>query len=488
MKGMRVWPLFLFAAPMILRCSSTTETPPPTSLNPYLAGEQQCDPATNAQRRITFDPPWVSLGPGQTRPVRMIVDPDVCTPQTVVTTSSAADIAQPPAPAKLNLRHASYDFIVTGGAIGTAKLTASMLNTFDNTTFTGSLPVDVRDPAPGTCMVADTSQGILDATHTSVRGTGSLATASVGAVSTAFTRTDAQGLPGFEAAIGCVNDDLATESGLGLMRLGPAVKFNANGPVNANQSLRREIDFAIPINPATIPAAGRLRHLVVLFKSPVAKKARSITIANPRIDAAGTGYVLKFQSPWFGTYQAAMAGDAGTVKRKRHLTHRAVIGFSMGGGGSAPFGVRHHEMFDAIAPMGGPSDWNWLLSFVENYALGGFCAVGKTCAKITPDQYPMPGETYAHSEDFNHWWYEKGSGNGGSFGRDEYTQIFEDLALMRGNPNGQNAAFPSYASGPLPTDPWVNGKLDGDGRMCASTVAPLGRGPTEAEQKRLQGD
>ncbi len=486
MVAMRAWPLFLFAAPMVLRCSSTNTTTTPQALNPYVAGEQACDPASNAQRRITFDPPFVVVGPGQTRPVRMVVDPDVCTPQTVVLTSDAGDVAQPPAAAKLDFRHASYDFIVTGGAPGKTRLTASMNNTFDGSTVTGALPVDVRDASPGTCAVADANQGMLDATHPSVSGSGSIASASVGAAQAAFVRTDTLGLPAFEASIACASADLAAESGLGLSPLGPAVKFDANAPVSGNEALRREIDFAIPINPAAIPAAGRMRHLVVLFKSPLAQKARPITIANPRVDAAGSGYVLKFQSPWFGTYQAAMASDAGTVKRTRHLTHRAVIGFSMGGGGSATFGVRHHDMFDAIAPMGGPSDWTWMLSFVENYALGGFCAFGKTCAKTAPDRYVMRGETYAHSEDFNHWWYEKGNGNGGSFGRDEYTQIFEDLALMRGNPNGQNAALPSFASGPMPSDPWVNGKLDTDGKLCSVTVDPISKEPNEVAQKQIQ--
>lgn len=488
---MRAWPALLVLAPLLARCSSDTTTPAPVG-NSYLPGEQQCDPAQNATRHVSFDPPTVVVAPGQSRPVRMTVDPDVCTPQTVPITSSDPTVVAGPAPAQLDLRHATYDFVVTGGPLADDKpkkatFSASLLDTFDGSTVTGTLPIEVRPADVPTCGAGDAAQGTLDGAHTSVSGVGALANASVGAAAAAFARADWLGLPSFEASIACDADETA-EAG-GVVPLGPAVKFSPNAPLDGNAGLRREIDFAIPINPAAIPPAGRMRHMVVLFRSPLAKKARAVTIANPRIEPTADGnYVFRFQSPWFGSYQAAMAPDAGTRKHMRHLAHRAVIGFSMGGGGSATFGVRHHDQFDAIAPMGGPSDWTWLLSFVEDYALGGFCPVGKTCPTFAPDKYPMKGETYAHTEDFEHWWYEKGNGNGGTFGRDEYVQIFEDLALMRGNPNGQNADLPWFASGPKPTDPWVTGDTTGlpAGTNCSLTVDPIKGDPNQTEQGAIQ--
>jgi len=48
--------------------------------------------------------------------------------------------------------------------------------------------------------------------------------------------------------------------------------------------LRREIDFAIPVNPALAPTAARLRHLEVFFSNGRAHTPRVINIASPRID------------------------------------------------------------------------------------------------------------------------------------------------------------------------------------------------------------
>ncbi len=477
---MRAWPFVFFAAPVFAQCS-TTPTAPPVDPNAYLAGEQRCTSDDNPiPRRITFDPPSIVLAPGASRPVRMFIDPDFCQKQTIPITSANADIVQPPQPATLDRRHASYDFVVVAGpqkdaASHTTKLTATMFDTFQKVPLSADLPIDVRGADPQKCT-NESTQTPLDATHLAASGAGALKNASVGAPAIAFTRTDVLGLPAFSATVACDGADLTSDV-QNLIKLGPAVSFSAGAPLNSNQPLRREIDFAIPINPAALPSMGRLRHLVMLFRSPMAKTARPVTIANPHIESTSDGdYVLKFQSPWFGTYQASMAPDAGTRKHMRHLTHRAVIGFSMGGGGAATFGVRHHDQFDAVAPMGGPSDWTWLLSFVENYALGGFCPVGSVnCVIPSPDKYPMLGETFAHTMDFNHWWYEKGGGNGGHFPRAEYVQIFEDLSLMRGNPNGQNAALPWFASGPQPSDPWVVGDPTGlpPGTDCSLTVDPI---------------
>ena len=52
-----------------------------------------------------------------------------------------------------------------------------------------------------------------------------------------------------------------------------------------------------------------------------------------------------------------------------------VIGISMGGGGTASFGMRHHNLFDVMAPLGGPVDWTWLLSYIEEQNLGGFRSI-----------------------------------------------------------------------------------------------------------------
>ncbi|HEX7664610.1 MAG TPA: hypothetical protein VF407_08870, partial [Polyangiaceae bacterium] len=83
-----------------------------------LPGEQ-CDPQNTAPVVVHFDPPSVVVAPGQSRPVRMIVDPDVCQTTTAQFTTDNAGVAAAPASATLDLRHTTYDFTVTGGSTGT---------------------------------------------------------------------------------------------------------------------------------------------------------------------------------------------------------------------------------------------------------------------------------------------------------------------------------------------------------------------------------
>jgi hypothetical protein len=99
-------------------------------------------------------------------------------------------------------------------------------------------------------------------------------------------------------------------------------------------------------------------------------------------------------------------------------------------------------------------------------------------------------DTYAHTEDFNHWWYEAGAGNGGNFPRAEYEQIFTDLALQRNNPNAEasDPAIPFFARGPLSTDPWVTGDTTGlpSGTNCAVTLSPIGTDPNVTTEQAIQ--
>ncbi len=480
------WPIALALLPVLARCDGTSSPPaPPPDEN--LPGEQACDPTTITTFALSFDPPSVVVAPGQSRPVRLTVDPDVCTVKSVDFSSADGSVAAAPPSAKVDLRHATYDFNVIGGAAGKTTLTASLAN-YDGTTVTVDLPVDVRDAAAPACALGDTADATIDQGAPSMKGKGGLADAALATNANAFVRTDAWKLPPFDASISC-GSDLVGPSGIDYVALSPAVTFTAKTALDTTRPLRRELDFTIPVNPAAFPGPARMRHLEVLFSSPAAKVPRPIVIASPRIEAVGSGYVLHFSSPWLGTYQAVVRKDAGSIVRTRHLTHRAVIGFSMGGGGAATFGFRHHDEFDAIAPMGGPSDWTWLLWFVENYALGGFCPKGQTCPQTAPGDYPMR-DTFAHSEDFNHWWYETGSGNGGHFPRDEYVQIFTDLALMEQNPNGDNAdaGLSFFARGPKASDPWVAGDTTGlpPGTNCAFTVEPIKNDPNNALQNQIK--
>ncbi len=485
---------FLFTVLFATVVSCSDDPAPPGAPTTQLEPGELCETDNPPELKLHFDPPNVVLAPGAARPVRLTIEPDACNPATAKFTSVNVAVAEAPAEGKFDLRHATYDFVVRGGVIGKTTVSATMSSTRYDEPYEVKvdLPVDVRDPTPPSCSENDAATGTLNGTTPTINGAGALAKASVGAAPPAYVRrpTDeasklVQGaaeefvMPQTAVSIGCQPDLTPAITKTKLKKLGPAVSFTSPAAEGMAKPFRRDIDFSIPINPAAFPNAARLRHLVILYTGPRAKEARPIAVANARIEPSGEDYVLKFSSPWLGTYQAAVEEDAGNRRRSRRLTHRAVIGFSMGGGGAAVFGMRHHDKFDVIAPLGGPSDWTWLLWFVENYALGGFCPAGQTCPKIAPNAYPLD-EPFAHTMDFEHWFYEKGSGNGGSFPRDEYVQIFEDLALSRGNPNGWNTELLHMAPGPKSSDPWVKGP---DGTDCTITVDPIREDPDVEKQR-----
>ncbi|MCK6593457.1 MAG: hypothetical protein L6Q76_38350, partial [Polyangiaceae bacterium] len=185
------------------------------------------------------------------------------------------------------------------------------------------------------------------------------------------------------------------------------------------------------------------------------------------------------------------------------------------GAGTAMFGLRHHDLFDVIAPLGGPVDWTWLLHYIENNHLGGFRSIppGTTLGDLTleatscasaadckPDEtcvgalglppgkcvlMPTPKDPYEHAQTFNTWWYEyPREGNGGSFPRSEYAQIFRDLALMFGNPNGENLTpgGENLPAGVHPDDPsQVGDHANGE---CKVWVDPLD-GPDKEKQEAI---
>ncbi len=486
----------------LVECSSSSTSspggqPPPPS-PPALQPGEVCDTTNTTTPRLIVDPPSLVLGPNVTRPARVTAEPDLCAPASVTFATGDASVARAPSNATLDLRHPALDFTIAGGAMGSTSITAT-LKRADGSTAQATLPVVVEDPTVQACAQSDGTSGQIAEGTPSLNGGGSLADAYVSVNPPAFSRTDWLVLPTFTAQIACAGDLTASATPAGLVPISPAVTFSAGAPIVPNQSLRRDIDFAIPVNPAAIPPSGRMRHLRVLFQSPLASAPRVIPVASPRIESSANGYVLKFSSPWFGTYQAAFPADAGLRPGVRHLTHRAILGISMGAGGAAALGFRHHDQFDAIAPLGGFSDWTWFGWYIEHYALGGFCPVSQpNCPTYAPDAYPLP-ETYAHTIDWNHFWYEPGGGNGGTFARGEEIQVFEDIALMMGNPNGQNAdpTLSFFAPGLGASDSFVAGNpmlpagvmwspLQPPGTDCRVTVEPVSGDPFQTSEQVWQ--
>jgi len=465
------------------------------SVAAILPGEL-CEPESMAALRLIADPPVLVVAPGRSRRLRLTLEPDACVPVDLSFTSSSG-AADAPAAASFDLRHPAHETRVTGLAPGRTTLVAKATRRDDPTAAQAELAVEVevRDGAPESCVAGERepTRGTLDARSPRLAGAGGpggevLSRAAVAVPPAAFTRTDAIGLPPVPLEIACGGDLVAGLTGARLRPLGPAIRFDGRGAISALAPLRREIELSLPVNPASMPDEARLRHLVVLYQGPRAKAPRAVPVTSPRIEREGDGWVLRFASPWLGTYQAAVEEGAGTHTRRRRLTHRAVIGFSMGASGAATFGLRHHDAFDVLGALGGPSDWTWLLWYIQRYMLGGFCAAGESCPRVAPDAYPIEGP-FVHTMDFDHLYAEEGTGVGERFQRREYVRLLGDLALAMGSPVGANAtpSLAHLAPGPRPGDPWLGASVPGNapGADCTFPVAPLTGDPRSAAQADL---
>ncbi|MCC6215911.1 MAG: hypothetical protein IT376_13685 [Polyangiaceae bacterium] len=437
---------------------------------------EECFEPTPEFVRLRVEPKVIVVAPGQQRQLEVVVDPDFCVPTPLKVTSADEAVVASPADGTLDLLHSRLTFSVTGGAAGRTTLTAS-LGLTDGTTTSVEVPVVVQAPDVAAC--SGDGAGRVDAGGT-VRGTGGLAAASISLQAGASQPSSGSFLwsaAPFDATISCAPDQVPA----GFTALGPAVTF---GPEDLTFS--REIPLSVPVNPAAMPPGGRLRHVTVSYSGPRAPTPRVVPIADPYLVEGANGWELRFLAPWLGTYQAVVKSDAGTVKRQRRVTHRALIGISMGGGGTAMYGLRRHDAFDVLAPLGGPVDWTWMMNHIEHNHMGGFLPNDGTNVPAT--LAPMPEATlpYEHPSTFNQWWYEyPKNGNGGSFPRSEYVQIFRDLALMFGNPNSYNsAAGGENLPAGVPVDhPSVVG--DRTDRKCAVWVDPIDGHPNKQEQEDL---
>jgi hypothetical protein len=175
---------------------------------------------------------------------------------------------------------------------------------------------------------------------------------------------------------------------------------------------------------------------------------RIVGIANPVFDGNAGDGTLRFLAPRLGTYQAVVRDDVPRA-RMRRFNYRGILGFSMGGSGSGRIGLGNNELFDFVAPLGGPTDWQYLLEYIRRYHLGGFCTAEERaadttgrCDEVNRERPAARGELFEHTQTFENWWYEDMyDGQGGTFNREDYIAIFRDLSAMFSNPNTDTDAF-----------------------------------------------
>ena len=392
-------------------CSSASH-PPPGDAGPEDAGDGG---GCEETREVELEPAEVGLTPGAARSVDVALGRTAECDKVVTLSGADAQVATVPAfvdvPAGLRVVSVRLEAVDVGETTVTATVDGA----------TATLRIVVVDPAPVTCS-GESTTGTLSA-GVSVRAKdGALGGASISLPGAAGE------IPSLDVTIDCV-DDIVPD---GYVRLGPAVRFSPVG-----QRWLREVPTTIPMRAALLPELGRRSAVLVFYQGP-SVSSRVIPLANTTIQGAPDDSQAYFETPRLGTFQAAANPAVGTRVVNRRYVFRGITGVSMGAGGAASVGFRHPEAFDFVAPLGGPVDWEYMLHYIQTYHLGGFCtAADGTIGEHCP--IPASDQIYEHTQEFENWFYEDGyEGQGGTFDRSEYIDIFNDLAYAYGNPNMDN--------------------------------------------------
>jgi S-formylglutathione hydrolase FrmB len=246
-------------------------------------------------------------------------------------------------------------------------------------------------------------------------------------------------LPSFEVTVEC-GDDLVSGD---LIALGPAVRISGEAP-----QFYREVPVRLPFWGALLPPRAERQHIQVLYQGPGQSEPRIVSFADRIVTGGPTRAYLEISTQRLGTFQVVIHPEAGSRTRSRRYTFRGLVGVSMGGGGAAAVGLRNPDMFDFVAPLGGPSSWLFMLDYMNTFHMGGFCPVNPSDPETLTDRYcpvPEPRQYLEFTQDYEHWFYPDGrEGQGGTFDREEYCQIFRDLSYAFGNPGAWDGPDQRY--------------------------------------------
>jgi hypothetical protein len=347
-------------------------------------------------------------------------------------------------------------FNVTGVALGRTRLRVTQVGHSEPRT-QAVLEVTVLPETPPACPSGTQASGRLMPGGRVAGAAGSpLEAASVTAQASLMD-------PGTDVTIACAPDQVPE----GYDAVGPAIAF---GPRATPFS--RELPITIPINPALVPTFYEL-HAEVAWKGPGMTAPRIVALANTRFTLDGKA--LEFEAPRLGTYQAVVRHGLGTRRVRKRMTWRAILGVSMGALGTSMLGTRNPELFDFILPLGGPADWGFFGDYFRNSLLGGFCTAEdrarpgneEACAQASTERTPTPTDLWVADQHFEWFNYPDGrGGQGGTFDRRSYVQIFRDLTHMFGNA----VLYPDDVNGVLPRGVPASELTRSDAERCASPV------------------
>lgn len=401
--------------------------------------------------RVSFYPSTLFVPVGGRTTVSVRIHRDRCAPLTLPATASPGGVVTAGASVSYTNGQSSASLEITGVAAGEGTVTVGGV----------SLPVQVvADTVPACPEATPAVDGQLMAGATVRGAAGSpLAQASIGLPAAAREVTARA------VQIGCA----AAQVPEGFVPVGPAVRF---GPGEGR--ITREYSFAVPVNAARIPT-GYEFQVEFVYTGPSVRTPRVVPVADVHLSTDGRA--VQFRAPRLGVWQPVIRQGLGTRRSQRRVTFHSILGVSMGAAGAGMIGMRNPERFDAIIPLGGPVDWNYLTHYIRNYHVGGFCTAAERArdpmgcaAGARSERTPPLRDMLEFRQNFEEWFYPDGwDGQGGTFDRRSYVQIFRDLTRMFGN-----AIVPSGDTGVLPRGVPDSELTRTDAQRCAEPVTVMG--------------
>jgi hypothetical protein len=475
----------VLASAALSACSSPSSTTTASPTGPVI----DCREITPGMLRLWAENTTVHVRAGHGRNDVVHVDPDLCIPRNVTVSVDDPRVATASIESStFDIEHPTRTLRIDGVKAGAAATITLSLTDVDGSTIREGVSVLVDSEQVPACSGERT--GRLEAGG-QVEGTGAMTgTRTAVAAFASFPALQGYRWPftATDVTIGCGDRAVADDR----VSLSPAVSFK---PVGSAWRLRREIEFRIPVNLALLPEKATMRHVELWFSNPKFNRPRPVPVTDLHVEEDGGKTFLSFKAPSFGTWEARVATDAGTKKYTRRLTHRAAIGVSMGGAGTALVGMNNHERFDTLAPLGGPVDFTWLLKHIAENHTAGFPRNDGENAPTTYEsvreleERSVPHFPYEHRSTFNDWWYEyPKDGNGGTFDRGSYAKIFRDLGLAFGSWNGPGLEVGGET---LPLGvPSNSTSLIGTRttRECALYADPVGGDPYEQQAQKVRSE
>ncbi|MDB4931537.1 MAG: hypothetical protein JWM10_4021 [Myxococcaceae bacterium] len=369
----------------------------------------------------------VALGAESQVLLRLAGDRAGCDGVFRVESLDATVLAAPTTMPRVTVGHGSVAFAVRGVAAGRTRLRITQIDPTDMAgAASTTVEVEVRAPALPECpMGASAALGVLRAGQTAATPAGSPIGVARVAVPAATT-----GLPTEAVSVACAEAPVPE----GYDALGPAVTF---GP--GAVKFTREVGMSIPANGARVTSLYEA-HIEVAWTPPgPMARTRIVPLADTRLDDEGRA--VSFSGYRLGTYRAVQRRGIGTNRVQRSLRYRALYGISMGAVGTSMIGTRHPELFDVLAPLGGPADSGFSGGYLRRWVFGGFCTEAEratlgdaACATTSATRTPPPDDLGMVGQHFEHFYAPPGRGTGGTFDREARFQGFRDIARMFGNP------------------------------------------------------